>query len=132
MNSKSSVLTFRRSLLSLSSGRKMETASYFEALVSFYPSIYLRLYSPCEPWPLFQFLNLYTVGRTPWEGDQPVTRPLPAHRTAQTQNKLTDIHASSGIRTHDPSVRAGEDGSCPRTRGHCDRHISSRLHEFTS
>jgi hypothetical protein len=23
---------------------------------------------------------------------------------------------------HDPSVRAGEDGSSPRPRGHCDRH----------
>jgi hypothetical protein len=32
----------------------------------------------------------------------------------------TDIHASSGNRTHDPSVRAGEDGSCLRPRGHCD------------
>jgi hypothetical protein len=42
-----------------------------------------------EPWPLFQFLNLYTVGRTPWTGDQPVARPLPTHRTAQTQNKRT-------------------------------------------
>jgi hypothetical protein len=33
----------------------------------------------------------------------------------------TDIHASSGIRTHDPSVRASEDSSCFRPRGHCDR-----------
>jgi hypothetical protein len=32
------------------------------------------------PWPLFQFRNLYTVGRTPWTGDQPVARPLPKHR----------------------------------------------------
>jgi hypothetical protein len=30
------------------------------------------------------------------------------------------LHASSGIRTNDPSVRAGEDGSCLRPRGHCD------------
>jgi hypothetical protein len=43
-------------------------------------SIYLWLYSPCGPWPLFQFLNLYTVGRTPWRRDQPVARPLPAYR----------------------------------------------------
>jgi hypothetical protein len=28
----------------------------------------------------FQILNLYTVGRIPWTGDQPVARPLPAHR----------------------------------------------------
>jgi hypothetical protein len=40
------------------------------------------------PWPFFSFLILYTVGRTPWMGDQPVARPLPTHRT-QTQNKRT-------------------------------------------
>jgi hypothetical protein len=37
----------------------------------------------------FSFLIFYTVGRTPWTGDQPVARPLSAHRTAQTQNKRT-------------------------------------------
>jgi hypothetical protein len=31
----------------------------------------------------FQFLNLYTVDRIPWTGDQPVARLLP------TQNKRT-------------------------------------------
>jgi hypothetical protein len=58
----------------------------------------------------FSFLILHTVGRTPWTGNQPVARPLLAHRTTQTQDKSTDIHASSRIRTHDPSVRTGEDG----------------------
>jgi hypothetical protein len=48
--------------------------------LSFSLSIYLWLYSPCGPWPLFQFFNLYTVGRTPWTGDQPVARPLRTHR----------------------------------------------------
>jgi hypothetical protein len=38
---------------------------------------------------VFQFLNLYTVGRNPWTEDQPVARPLPAHRTTQTHNKRT-------------------------------------------
>jgi hypothetical protein len=38
------------------------------------------------PWPLFGFLILYTVGRTPWTGDQPVAMPLPVHRITQTQN----------------------------------------------
>jgi hypothetical protein len=33
------------------------------------------------PWSLFEFLILYTVGRTPWMGDQLVARPLPTHRT---------------------------------------------------
>jgi hypothetical protein len=52
----------------------------------------LWLCSPCEPWPLFQFLNLYTVCRNPWTGDQPVARSLPTHRTTQTQNKRTNRH----------------------------------------
>jgi hypothetical protein len=39
------------------------------------------LYSPCGPWLLFQFLNLYAVSRTSWTGDEPVARPLPAHTT---------------------------------------------------
>jgi hypothetical protein len=37
----------------------------------------------------FSFLILYTVDRTPWIGDQLVTRPLPTHRATQTQNKRT-------------------------------------------
>jgi hypothetical protein len=40
-------------------------------------------------WKLFQFLNLYTVGRPPWTADQPPVRLLPTHRVTQTQNKLT-------------------------------------------
>jgi hypothetical protein len=46
------------------------------------------------PWPLFQFRNPKRVGRTPRTGDQPVARPLPTHRTAQTQNncKQTSMH----------------------------------------
>jgi hypothetical protein len=37
----------------------------------------------------FSFFILYTVVRTPWTGDQPVARPLPTHRTTQTQTKRT-------------------------------------------
>jgi hypothetical protein len=37
----------------------------------------------------FSFLILYRAGRTPWTGDQPVVRPLPTHRTTQTENKRT-------------------------------------------
>jgi hypothetical protein len=33
----------------------------------------------------FSFLVFYTVSSTPWTGDQPITRPLPAHRTTQTK-----------------------------------------------
>jgi hypothetical protein len=40
-------------------------------------------------WPLFSFLILYTVDRTPWTGDQPVAMFLTIDRTTQTQNKRT-------------------------------------------
>jgi hypothetical protein len=53
-----------------------------------YIYIYIWLYSPLNFGRFFSFLILYTVGRTPWTGDQPVTRSLPTHRT-QTQNKRT-------------------------------------------
>jgi hypothetical protein len=80
--------------------------------------IYVWLCSSCGPCPLFQFLYLYTVGRTSWRRDECVTGPLPTHRINADD---TDIHASSGIRTHDRSVRAGEDDSCLRPLGHCER-----------
>jgi hypothetical protein len=40
----------------------------------------------------FAFIIRHTVGKTPWTGDQPVTRPLPTHRTTQTQNRCTQTH----------------------------------------
>jgi hypothetical protein len=46
-------------------------------------------YGSTALWTLAAFLSLYTVGRTPWTGDKPVARPLPTHRTTQTQNKRT-------------------------------------------
>jgi hypothetical protein len=36
---------------------------------------------------LFSVSDLFTIGRTHRTRDQIVTRPLPKHRTAQTQNK---------------------------------------------
>jgi hypothetical protein len=60
----------------------------------------------------FSFLVLYTVGRTPCTGDQPVARPLPTHRTTHTiKPHNTDNHTLSGIRTHNPSIRASENSS---------------------
>jgi hypothetical protein len=38
-------------------------------------------------WPLFSFLIFYTVGKTPWTGDQPFVRPLPTHTRQHKQNK---------------------------------------------
>jgi hypothetical protein len=52
-------------------------------------SICVPLYSPfVKAWPLFQFLKLCTVGRVPRSRVQPVARPLPTQRTAQTQTSI--------------------------------------------
>jgi hypothetical protein len=49
------------------------------------------------------------------------------HRTAQHRKTRTHIHASSGFRTQDPSVRAVEDRTCLRPRGHCDRQVYIKI-----
>jgi hypothetical protein len=55
-------------------------------------SLSLWLYSRLDFGRFFSVLILYTVGRTPWSEDQTIARPLPTHRTAQTQNKLIHRH----------------------------------------
>jgi hypothetical protein len=42
-------------------------------------------------------------------------------------NSHTDIYALSEIRTQDSSVRASEDNSCLRPRGHCDPPLLSNI-----
>jgi hypothetical protein len=70
----------------------------------------LWLYNNLDLSRFFSSLAFYTDGRTPWTGDQPVARPIPANNNTNTINaQNTDIHVLSGIRTHDPSVRAGEE-----------------------
>jgi hypothetical protein len=67
----------------------------------------IRLYSPfVGPWHLFQFPNLIHSRYYSLDGGS-------ARRKA----------SSSGIRTYDLRVGAGEDNSCLRPRGHCDRKI---------
>jgi hypothetical protein len=56
-------------------------------------------------WPLFSFLILYAVGRTPWTGiSPPQGRYLHTGQHKHRINTHTDIHASSVIRAHDLSV----------------------------
>jgi hypothetical protein len=57
--------------------------------------LHVCVYSPYGPWPFLQFPNVYTDGRTPLTSDQPVARPLPTHRTTQTQNKRTQTSIPS-------------------------------------
>jgi hypothetical protein len=61
-------------------------------------------------------MDLIEIGRTTWTGDQSCSKAA-----AQTEESRTDIHASTGIRTHDRSVCVGEDIAYLRPRGHCDR-----------
>jgi hypothetical protein len=101
-------------------------ATHVKVNFIFHSFIHQWLYSPLlVPGPFFSFVISFTqtvglLGRviSPSQG-----RYL--HRTTQTQNNAhMNIHALNGIRTHDPGVRASEDSSCLRPRGHCDRQIS--------
>jgi hypothetical protein len=59
------------------------------------------------PCPLLQFGNpFYTDAKTPWTSDQPVARPLPTHRSTQTQNKCTQT-AMPRLR-FEPTIQAFE------------------------
>jgi hypothetical protein len=94
--------------------------------------IHQRLYISLLGPGLFSFVIYFTqmvglLGReiSPSQGRYLCTGQL-KHRI----NAYTDIHALSGIRTEDPSIRASEGSSCPRPRGHCDRLIRKILEEF--
>jgi hypothetical protein len=92
--------------------------------------IFIWLYSPLLDlgrFPSFlyftQSVGFFGRGISPSQG-------LYLH-TVQHKRRInahnTDIHALSGIRTHDPSIRASEDSSCLRPRGHCDRLKSQSI-----
>jgi hypothetical protein len=74
-------------------------------------AIYVWLYGPfIGPWPLFQFLDIFLqsvglLGRgiSPSQGHY-----LHTYR-------ITDMHASSGIRTHDPQYSSGRRQFMPYT-----------------
>jgi hypothetical protein len=76
---------------------------------------------PRHPRLLLQFLGSFTdlVGLL-GEGISPA-QGLYLHRTTQHRNTQTNNHAPSRIRTCDPNVRAAEDSTCLRPRGHWDR-----------
>jgi hypothetical protein len=69
---------------------------------------------------------LQTVCSTPSTGDQPCRKA--ATYTGQHQHRINgDIHVSSGIPTHDPSIWLGEGNSCPRPCGKCDIMANFRI-----
>jgi hypothetical protein len=99
--------------------------SRYLSLKLIHPFIHKCLYSLLGPGLLF-FHNHFTptvghLGRviSPSQGRYQ-HRWQHEHRI----NAHTNIHASNGIRTHDPSVRAGEGSSCLRPRVQLDRLVS--------
>jgi hypothetical protein len=77
---------------------------------------------------------IFADGRTPWTGDQPVSRPLPKPRTTNTQNKRThttsNIHDLCGLRTHDLGFRAIEDSTFLSPLGYRHPLTKHRISEF--
>jgi hypothetical protein len=107
----------------------------FEFLGQFSDSLYVAFCSssssafrnrPSGLFPSRICMELWTVGSTPWTGDQPCRKSsnyTQDNTHTHTQNKHTQTsHALSGIRTHDPSVWEGEDMSSLWPRGHCLVH----------
>jgi hypothetical protein len=87
-------------------------------------NFFLMALQPLWALSAFQSPDLFTIDRTPWTSDQLIARPLPKHRTAQTQNRYIytpNFRALRGIRIHDHRVRASKDSSCLRPLGYCDR-----------
>jgi hypothetical protein len=70
--------------------------------------------------------HLYTFSKTSWPWDRSVTGPLSIKDNTNSGEKKADIHAPSGISTHDPRVRKAEDNVCFTPRGHCNR-LASKL-----
>jgi hypothetical protein len=98
-------------------------------------SIYLSIYGPialCWALAALHFLNPIRSWQDSLHGGSACRKAA----TCTKNNTKTYIHASTGIGTHDPSVRTGEDGSCLRPRVHRDRlmrimrNINSVFAEF--
>jgi hypothetical protein len=75
------------------------------------------------PWPPFHFLDPVHSQQDSLDGGS--DRRNAATCTQNNTNRInahnTDIHALSGIRTYDLSVRMNESCSCLRPRPRCDR-----------
>jgi hypothetical protein len=64
-----------------------------------------------------------------WTSDQSIADTSTGQHTTLNTQQGTDIHASGGIRTHDPSKRSAE-GPHLIPRGHWDRHCPPYLPEY--
>jgi hypothetical protein len=66
-----------------------DLAQVTQGRLAIYHSIYVSTAILWDLGRFFTFLIFYTIGSNPWTGDQLVARPLPAYKTAKTQNKRT-------------------------------------------
>jgi hypothetical protein len=113
-----------RSVTKLFTGRYNCAPSVVNPQLPYYISFSMALPAHSGPWPLIQSRNHFsqTVGLL-----RRVISPSQGHYLHAGQHKYrinanTDIHALSGIRTHDSSVWASEDSSCLRPRCYRDRY----------
>jgi hypothetical protein len=102
------------------------SCALFGTMITLWSFIHQWLYNTLfGPWPLLQFRNLfYTVGRDSlyeWSALRKAAACTGQHK--HRINAYTDIHALSGLRTHDPSFRGSEDSLRHRLRYHCDRRL---------
>jgi hypothetical protein len=111
----------------------IKTTTNCSLIIHIYIYIYIFLLLPLwsirHPWNAFfhfSFLILrQSVGLL--DGGSACRKAPTYTNTDQTQ---TYIHALNRIRTHDPSVRASEDSSCLRPRGHCDLPLMMYKHSI--
>jgi hypothetical protein len=95
---------------------------FVEKLVLLSLSIYGPTVLSLDLGRFFSFLILYTVGRAPWMGDQPVAWPLPTHRKHKHRIKRTQT--SMPRVGFEPTIPMFERAKTVHVllRGHCDRH----------
>jgi hypothetical protein len=85
--------------------------------------IYICLYSPFLGLGCFLFLSLLHVRQVILDEGSARPRPPSIHRTPQPQNKR-DTHPCLEWDSNPRfQCSSDEDISCPRPRGHCDRHV---------
>jgi hypothetical protein len=105
---------------------------YLSICLSIYLSIYLFICSRCSRLErkaslknLFHLTFLILDSRQDHlDGDQLVARPLTTHKHRINTRVLSEIL------THDTTFRAGQNISCLRLRGYCDRFMGFDIYLF--
>jgi hypothetical protein len=82
----------------------------------------LPLWCTGHPWNAFFHFSFLILRQSEDSLDGGSAHRKAGTHTGQHKRRINaNIHALSGIQTNDHSIRAGEDSSCLRSHGHCDR-----------